>query len=193
MRFRWTITGRALGVAIAVFLPGCDPPELEPPAPAADSLRTTQQSTNIRVVETGLGRRKWLLEAGQATSNETTGVSVLRSVRVTFYDEDGSVASTLTSEEGEAESKTRHLVARKNVIVETPDGERLETEILEWDNARKKILTDAPVRIVQGENVYTGVGLVSDPDLEHFEILKDVRGAVRSDDGSVDEWRLGRP
>ena len=102
---RWKAAGSVTALALAALIQGCNPPELEPPAPASDSLRTTQQSTKIRVVETSLGRRKWVLEADEATSNETTGVSVLRSVRVTFYDEEGAVASTLTSNEGEAESK----------------------------------------------------------------------------------------
>jgi len=176
------------------LLLACNPPEIAPPARGSgDTLQTTQQSKNLRVTETLLGKRRWVLEAEEAIGREDTGISVLRSVRVTFYDEEGAVASTLTSNEGEAEGKLRHLVARDSVIVETPDGDRLETELLEWDNTKKKIQTDAPVRIVQGENVYTGVGLVSDADLEHFEILKDVRGTVRGEDQQLDEWRRGRP
>jgi LPS export ABC transporter protein LptC len=187
-RLAWELLWVGLPVLLA-----CNPPEIAPPERGGDTLRTTQQSKHIRVTETLLGKRRWVLEAEEAVGREDTGISVLRSVRVTFYDEDGAVASTLTSNEGEAEGKTRHLVARDSVVVETPDGERLETELLEWDNTKKKIQTDAPVRILQGENMYTGVGLVSDADLEHFEILKDVRGTVRGEDQPLDEWRRGRP
>jgi LPS export ABC transporter protein LptC len=146
-----------------------------------DSTRTVQRSTDIEVTESRLGQKRWILRADRSALYDDTALTELEGLTVTFYGDSGEVTSTLVADRGSIDRKTRHLVARENVRVETPDQETLETEVLEWDNARKKILSDQPVRITQGRNIYTGTGLVSDPGLEEFEILEDFEGTVIDD------------
>jgi len=170
--------------AAAGLLAGCETPDGEETAPTGvDSTRTVQRSTDIEVVESKLGVVRWVLRADRSVMHDDEERTDLEGLFVTFYDDSGRVSSTLVADRGEIDRKTRHLIARQNVRVETPEEETLETEVLEWDNARKKILSDQPVRITQGRNVYTGTGLVSDPGLEEFEILEDFEGTV-IDDGA---------
>lgn len=160
----------------------------EAPAPATDTAAEAppeQITEDLRVVETTMGKRIWVLQADEAVEDPTSHKTLLTGVTVYFYDSDGELESTLTAREGEADRDTRHLVSRGDVVVETSEGYLLETEVLEWDNGRKKILSDQPVRITQGRNVYTGVGLVSDPGLDAFEILEDFRGTVIDDAGGA--------
>ncbi len=171
--------------ALVLALLGCarDP---EATSPVTDTLSTSQQSWGLRVRETELGRTKWELEAEEARQHEDPPHTELHGVTVRFFDSDGELSSTLTADEGEVTGPTRRLVARSNVVVITPDGERLETEVLEWNERDRLIRSDAAVRIVQGRNLYTGVGLVSDPELDSFEILEDFEGTVIEDDDALD-------
>lgn len=177
---RWV--GRlTAGVAVALST-SCERTPDGSDAPAATE-RPEHVTQDLRVVETADGRRVWVLEAERAVEVPDSNLTVLTDITLYFYDRDGHLESTLTAREGEADRETRHLVSRRDVVVETREGYLLETEVLEWDNGRKKILSDRPVRITQGRNVYTGVGLISDPGLESFEILEDFRGRVLDDDG----------
>lgn len=163
------------------FSTSCDRAPDPGGAPAAE--RPEQVTRDLRVVETTRGRRVWVLEAVEAVEEPESNVTRLEDITLYFYDRDGELESTLTAREGEADRDSRHLVSRGNVVVRTSEGYLLETEVLEWDNGRKKILSDEPVRITQGRNVYTGIGLVSDPGLESFEILENFRGRVIDDEG----------
>jgi len=62
------------------------------------------------------------------------------------------------------------MVAQGHVLVVSKDGAKLETNLLRWDNARQKIMSDDSVRITRGKTVMTGIGLESDPSLEHVVI-----------------------
>jgi hypothetical protein len=64
------------------------------------------------------------------------------------------------------------MTATGNVVVQTEDGARLETESLYWDRQSKKIRSEEFVRIThRGDpEVLTGRGLTTDPDLELVHI-----------------------
>ena len=61
----------------------------------------------------------------------------------------------------------------------TPEGNRLETEELHWDRKQDRVYSDVFVRLTRAKDVLTGVGFRSDPNLRSYEILKDVRATVR--------------
>ncbi len=165
------------------------------PERTADSTAAAQVTVDLTVIETTLGTRRWILNAERAVHHTETDVTELVGLTVTFFDEMGEETSVLKAQEGQVDRKRRHLVARCNVTVRSSEGYLLETEVLEWDNERKKILTDEPVRIVQGQNVYTGIGLVSDPGLEKFEILRDFEGSLveEESDGATNGSADDRP
>jgi len=179
-------TARRIGHALVAALLGlgaCSEEGVEGGERVAPDDRPAQYTTNLRVEETALGRRVWILEANEAVEDPETNVMQLTGVTLRFYDRDGELESTLTARTGEADRESRHMVSRGDVVVRTNEGYLLETEVLEWDNGRKKILSDEPVKITQGRNVYTGVGLISDPGLESFEILENFQGTVIDDAG----------
>jgi len=176
---------RIVGACAAAGL-ACTTAEEPLSSGTADSTASRQETVALKVVETTLGDQKWILTAERAVHHEERDVTDLEGLTVTFFDEEGREASVLNAEIGEADRKRRHLVAKRNVTVRSTEGYLLETEVLEWDNERRKILSDEPVRITQGANIYTGVGLVSDPGLEQFEILRDFKGTiVEEEDGGA--------
>jgi len=54
---------------------------------------------------------------------------------------------------------TKNLEIRKNVVLTSSDGVRLETNVLRWQGAEKRLWTDEPVRISRGGAVADGSSL----------------------------------
>jgi LPS export ABC transporter protein LptC len=93
-------------------------------------------------------------------------------VKVEFYRSNGEHYSTLWADRGTLNIQTKDMDAYSNVIVESVDDIRLETESLHWDQEANLITTDDPVTLIQGEKKIEGVGLVSDPSLSDVKINK---------------------
>ena len=90
-------------------------------------------------------------------------------IRVEFYDA-GRVVSVLTAREGFLEGG--RMTAKGDVVVETTDGARLETQSLYWDRENQKIRSEELVRITRRDDpeVLTGRGLTTDPNLDLVDI-----------------------
>jgi hypothetical protein len=69
------------------------------------------------------------------------------------------------------------MEAHDSVVVVTPDGRRLETETLRYDNASNTIWTDKPFRFQRGADYLEGTSFRSDPDFRNV-VTDKPRGAV---------------
>jgi LPS export ABC transporter protein LptC len=114
------------------------------------------------------------------------GVELSR-LRVDYFDEEGDVRSTLTATEGLLKRRTSDMEARGNVVVVAHDGTRLVTERLTWNERTGKIESDRFVRVTQGDDVFTGVGIEADPDLKNIKVKSDFKAFVRTPDGQLVE------
>ena len=121
----------------------------------------------------------WELFGDIAEQYEGSDDLILTGVRMVFY-RDGALDAVLTSRSGEIDQVTEATTARGNVVTE--DGRRLESEVLHWDPEREMIHTEEFVRFTEGDQVLTGYGLETDPDLANVLIKRQVRGT--SADGS---------
>jgi LPS export ABC transporter protein LptC len=61
---------------------------------------------------------------------------------------------------------------RDSVVVINEKDERLETEILYWDQEKDKIYTDRFVKITSEDQITNGIGFESDSHLIHRKIFK---------------------
>jgi LPS export ABC transporter protein LptC len=127
----------------------------------------------------------WVLQADEAASYGDDEPTELTGLTVRFYDGDDHVRSTLTSKRGQVDRETNSLVAEDSVRVVTAEGDRLETEHLEWDPKDERVKTTAPFRLTSGGDVLTGVGIEADPDLHHYAVHSELRAVVK--DRQVDE------
>ena len=57
-----------------------------------------------------------------------------------------------------------------------PRGQVLESEVLHWDNQRQRIHTDEFVKLTEGDQILTGYGLETDPDLTDLTLRERVEG-----------------
>jgi LPS export ABC transporter protein LptC len=100
---------------------------------------------------------RWRLKADQALMFDGEGRTALRAIVVDVFEPDRSW--NIVGEEGDLFQATKNLEIRKNVVVTSSDGIRLETSVLRWQGAEKRLWTDAPVRVSRGGAVANGSAL----------------------------------
>lgn len=129
------------------------------------------------LVDTRGEKKNWILKADRAL-NFSDSIT-LHNVTVEFYDVEGIYNSTLTSDSGVVYSGSGDMSARGNVMVVARDTTVLKTSYLDWDNKGQKIVTEDTVEITKKYSIITGVGMESDPNLEHIEIKRDFNAVAR--------------
>jgi LPS export ABC transporter protein LptC len=133
---------------------------------------------DFNVTETDSGRTQWTMFARSAATYSARDLVVVRTVRIDFFGEDGTKSSTLTAREGELMQRSRDMIARGGVVLQTVEGWRMTTEEMSFLNSTGRIHSDQLVRVEKEGSVLEGVGFDSDPDLVHFEFREKVRATV---------------
>jgi LPS export ABC transporter protein LptC len=140
---------------------------------------------DFTVTETDSGLAQWTMFAKNAATYSARDLVTARTVRIDFFDETGAKTSELVAREGELYQRTRDMVARGQVVLQTVEGWRMSTEELHFSNRRNRILSDRLVRVEKEGSVLEGVGFESDPNLHHFEFRGDIRATVRPGAGTT--------
>src|SRR3954469_1099859 len=122
------------------------------PAPSTADLQIQQ----LELEEEAQGVR-WRLKADQALMYDQAGLPQLRKLTANIIQKER--AWTIVGEEGDLDRKSNNVEVRKNVIITSNDGLRLETSVLRWDAERKRLWTDAPVRLSREGSTVSGSGL----------------------------------
>ncbi|CAN5193960.1 hypothetical protein BH09BAC5_BH09BAC5_06440 [soil metagenome] len=105
-----------------------------------------------------------------------------KGVKVEFYNDSQQITSSLTANYAINKKKEQIMEAKNDVVVVNTKGEKLNTEHLIWDGAKRRIRTDAFVKITTKEQVIWGTGLDSDERFEEYEI-KNITGTFLLKDG----------
>ncbi len=138
-----------------------------------------QESWNSTITITKEGQRVADVWAGYiAVYNDQDLAKLKDSIHADFFDSNGDHNSVLTADSGFVNNQTNDLVAMGNVKVVSDSGIVLQTEKLEWNNKKQKIVSEVPVRFTTREDTLIGDSFVSDPDLENYEI-RNARGFSR--------------
>jgi len=179
----------ALGILLlGLLVPcGCSTPQEEPGGRREAGSGPVQTFQNLELRETSEGKLEWILRARRAVRSSANEPTRLESLRVDFYQRTERIRSSLTSDSGLVNPAKGTLVARGNVVVLTPDGNRLETEELCWDRKSSLVSSEREVKLVRKDDILTGIGFQSDPNLVNYEIRRDVRALVHEQSGIRDE------
>jgi LPS export ABC transporter protein LptC len=165
----------ALGIASA-----CQDPGATPPVTARSAPDTADQTLyGIRLVMADHGVQRALMHADTGFTYDDNTRFELRTVRSTFYTETGVKDATLTSREGTYNVRSGNMEARGNVVVISEDGRRLETPQLRFDPGRNEISGDSAFVLTRPEEVLTGIGFVTDPNLTRIRINKAASGFTK--------------
>lgn len=182
---RTTLGARLLAFGCLLSL-GLVAAACSPRGPASPSdkgaVLPDQEINDFVLTESDAGKPLWKLFARYAAEYSTRDLYVARSLRVDFFDDKGENASVLTAREGEINSRNRNMLARGSVVLQTTEGTRLSTEVLQFLNREQLVIVpdDQLVRVERGNDVLTGYGFQSDPDLKHYEFKRRVEATVRS-------------
>lgn len=130
-----------------------------------------QESWNAQMFFTKDGKKRAILEAGYIAKFSKKKVTLLKEgMQVDFFDSDGIHKSKLNSLEGKVFDEKQDMVAIKNVVVISDNGNHLYCEELFWNNSDQKIISNVPVMITTDEDTLYGDSMISDPDLHNYEI-----------------------
>jgi len=148
-----------------------------------------QEARDFTLTESSEGKKSWTLWASYAAMYNDRNLVDAKEVRIEFFDAKQQRFSTLVADRGLVFQRTNDLEARGNVRVTTETGVTMETDSLRWLNATGKIVSDAYVRVTREGDVVTGYGFESDPNLDHFNITRQVRAEVREENAEQDAER----
>lgn len=103
----------------------------------------------------------------------------MRNVHAIFYSATGATDAVLTSRTGRYLTRDNILEARGSVVINTVDGRRLTTEQIKFDSRVNQISSDSAFVLTEEGREASGVGFVSDPDMNNLRILKGSRAKAR--------------
>ena len=110
------------------------------PAPSSADLRI--KDVDLEEVTNGV---RWRLRAEQALMYDQEGRTNLRNLTVRVFQKDRSW--TILGDEGDLDQKTKNVEIRKNVVITSSDGLRMDTSVIHWDADAQRLWTDEPVTL----------------------------------------------
>jgi LPS export ABC transporter protein LptC len=157
----------ALSVVFALSVLACEDTGVRPTTTvqASDSADQVLEGFSHYVTNNGILRSR--VEADTAFFFEPTQVNELHNLKILFFDIKGAESSTLTAKRGTYRWQDGSMQASGNVVVVSPDGRRLATDVLRYDNATNTILTDRHFTFDRGEEHLEGNSFRSDPDFKN--------------------------
>lgn len=101
-------------------------------------------------------------------------------VRIEKYDSKMNIVSSITSLYAKNFDSDDRWEAKNNVIAVNLKGDTLKTEYLVWDTRKEKIYSDQFVKIIQKDQIFTGVGFESNQDFSKY-FIKNLQGHIYVD------------
>jgi len=132
---------------------------------ATDSADQILEGFSHYVTKDGIRRSR--VEADTAFFYEPTQITKLKKIRVVFFDVKGEEGSTLTAKTGTYRWQDGSMDATGSVVVVSPDGRRLTTEALKYDNGTNTISTNVHFSFDRGTEHLEGNSFRSDPDFKN--------------------------
>jgi LPS export ABC transporter protein LptC len=143
-----------------------------------ESLDPSPTKADLQIKEVDLEEEakgvRWRLKAEQALMFDKAGQTQLRKLVANIQQRGRSW--TIVGDEGDLDRKTNNVEVRRNVMVTSDDGLTLETSVLRWESAGKRLWTDAPVTLTRRGSVVQGSGL----DVRMADEATTIAGPVRA-------------
>jgi LPS export ABC transporter protein LptC len=161
--------------AIAAACKGGTTPPVSPSNPLADAADQVMFGVRTFITDQGLLRAQLRADTGYSFDNNSR--IEVRNERTVFFTNTGQQSAVLTSVEGTYNTTKSVMEARKNVLVVSVDGKRLETSQLSYNQVTNLIASDSPFVLTQPDRRVEGIGFISDPNLVNLKILKLKQGS----------------
>jgi LPS export ABC transporter protein LptC len=110
------------------------------------------------------------------------GAALVNATPVDFvmFDSLGKRIIHVTADSGAVDEGVTFLLAKGNVFGRSAKGMELRTDSLRWNKTLNQVNTEARVRVVsENGDILTGKGFTSDANLDHWQILSEVKGVFQ--------------
>ena len=169
---------RAILVIVAVFVVAVGitlvvrkrTARVESLGPAASSADLRIKDVDLEEVTNGV---RWRLRAEQALMYDQEGRTNLRNLTVRVFQKDRSWM--ILGDEGDLDQKTKNVEVRKNVVITSSDGLRMDTSVIHWDADAQRLWTDEPVTLSRDGSVIQGTAFDMTTDDENATVAGRVR------------------
>lgn len=113
------------------------------------------------------------LKAQRQLNFESGDLEFPEGLYIEFYEEDGTKSSTIEANQGSYNKEKNLYTATGEVVVKNlVTGEKLETEVLNWNPGKHEIYTDRYVEIETDGEILMGEGLEANENFTSYRILK---------------------
>lgn len=166
-------------IATIICSAACRSVDQQAPDSATQDMTPDQEAWNTTIYLSRHGRREATIKAGHRLYYAETNVTVMDGgIFVEFFEDDGSLASTLEAERGEIDGRTHDLRVWGDVNVHSAERGTLETDSLTWINAKNVIETEAAVRLARARDFFAGDGFEADPAMRRWTIRRQIKGQL---------------
>ncbi len=132
-----------------------------------------QEAWNSTVVTSKMGHVTAKVKYGHMSHySEKRLMKFDEGVKVFIYDKKGKLSSTVDSDRGLLNEKTKLVEAFGHVVAHSDSGATLYTDHLTYDHMKNKLYTDAFVKVTTKTDTLYGTGFESDENLNHWVIRK---------------------
>lgn len=120
------------------------------------------------------GELSWKLYSRESAYYYDEGRSIARDITLHYYEKD-KISTTVEADTAEISIDSSDIDLIGNVKMISKSGNRLITEEITWNNAKKLLETDEDVKIIkENGDIIKGTGLKANYDLEYYEIKSNV-------------------
>jgi len=144
--------------------------------PKSDLLTLPSLSVkDFETVYTDSGRLKLILSAPlmeEYSNNPTPYYEFMSGIKVIFYDGKKDPSGSVTAKYAKYTKSSNLWELRDSVVVVNEGNDKLETEVLYWDEIKNLIYSDRFVKITNEDQIVMGTGFESDPRLKKRKIRK---------------------
>jgi LPS export ABC transporter protein LptC len=183
-RSRFLAYAGLLAVAVAsltTVMTGCSSKDDATPAKAEGARLPLTEYNDTTILDMHDGSRlSWRLKTTHLVRWPGSELVHATPVDLTVFDSTGKLLMRVTADSGAVDEAVNFLLARGRVHGTSSKGMDLQTDSLRWSKIHNQVTTEAKVR-VKSENgdVLTGKGFISDANLDHWQILSDVKGVFQ--------------
>ena len=142
-----------------------------------------EEGENISMIYTDSAKVKVRVEAPRLERyvGENPYLEMPDGVHVRFYRVDGEIESELTADYAISYEKEEVMTAKKNVVLININGDKLNSEELNWSEKEHRIFTEEFVTITTEDEVIYGHGFESNEDFTKYKIKK-ISGTIQIED-----------
>ncbi|MBI2876516.1 MAG: LPS export ABC transporter periplasmic protein LptC [Candidatus Tectomicrobia bacterium] len=151
--------------------------DLSPKAQRGSGPAVRVRIEGISLLEKVGNRKDLELQADSAVIYQGEDRIYLQNLQAAFYPDNGQVIR-LMARSGKVDNVTKNMEMGGQVRVRREDGISLVTETLHWDNARREIWTQDPVRVRGNSLEVLGKGLISKIDADPLVLKGPVKALI---------------